>query len=167
LFPTPHLSLTFFLHCSSPPLDLHSFPTRRSSDLPSGPIICITICSRTNSRPISMSTWNFPGTTLGLRKARKNDPMNRIITISSRSEEHTSELQSPYDLVCRLLLEKKKKKITKQNKRIARGIVKNESATERRTHTAIPVEASRCERCMRPVSRSPVRASAQLCPARV
>src|SRR5438094_7905888 len=28
---------------------------------------------------------------------------------STRSEEHTSELQSPYDLVCRLLLEKKKK----------------------------------------------------------
>src|SRR6202047_3783912 len=28
--------------------------------------------------------------------------------IRSRSEEHTSELQSPYDLVCRLLLEKKK-----------------------------------------------------------
>src|SRR5437867_9055309 len=27
-----------------------------------------------------------------------------------RSEEHTSELQSPYDLVCRLLLEKKKHK---------------------------------------------------------
>src|SRR5437867_10371495 len=29
--------------------------------------------------------------------------------IETRSEEHTSELQSPYDLVCRLLLEKKKK----------------------------------------------------------
>src|SRR5438094_3538881 len=28
---------------------------------------------------------------------------------AGRSEEHTSELQSPYDLVCRLLLEKKKK----------------------------------------------------------
>src|SRR5437867_5689360 len=28
----------------------------------------------------------------------------------SRSEEHTSELQSPYDLVCRLLLEKKNNK---------------------------------------------------------
>src|SRR5207248_5051470 len=27
----------------------------------------------------------------------------------ARSEEHTSELQSPYELVCRLLLEKKKK----------------------------------------------------------
>src|SRR5207248_4673532 len=29
---------------------------------------------------------------------------------SARSEEHTSELQSPYDLVCRLLLEKKNKR---------------------------------------------------------
>src|SRR5207248_11340253 len=29
---------------------------------------------------------------------------------AARSEEHTSELQSPYDLVCRLLLEKKKKR---------------------------------------------------------
>src|SRR5207248_6518535 len=33
-----------------------------------------------------------------------------IAEMSLRSEEHTSELQSPYDLVCRLLLEKKKKK---------------------------------------------------------
>src|SRR5437867_8110763 len=31
-----------------------------------------------------------------------------LSTKSERSEEHTSELQSPYDLVCRLLLEKKK-----------------------------------------------------------
>src|SRR5256886_8077995 len=33
-----------------------------------------------------------------------------IATSSSRSEEHTSELQSQSNLVCRLLLEKKKKK---------------------------------------------------------
>src|SRR2546426_6966003 len=33
----------------------------------------------------------------------------------SRSEEHTSELQSPCNLVCRLLLEKKKKTCTKTN----------------------------------------------------
>src|SRR5256885_6010056 len=31
--------------------------------------------------------------------------------LADRSEEHTSELQSPCNLVCRLLLEKKKKKI--------------------------------------------------------
>src|SRR5438094_1420512 len=32
-----------------------------------------------------------------------------------RSEEHTSELQSPYDLVCRLLLEKKKQTILRMS----------------------------------------------------
>src|SRR2546426_4031377 len=34
-----------------------------------------------------------------------------------RSEEHTSELQSPCNLVCRLLLEKKKKKTTRATTR--------------------------------------------------
>src|SRR5437667_5562724 len=34
----------------------------------------------------------------------------KIAGIANRSEEHTSELQSHHDLVCRLLLEKKKKK---------------------------------------------------------
>src|SRR5271168_3203282 len=35
-------------------------------------------------------------------------PAHRLTIAGVRSEEHTSELQSPYDLVCRLLLEKKK-----------------------------------------------------------
>src|SRR5699024_12215108 len=35
-----------------------------------------------------------------------------IVTGAERSEEHTSELQSRFDLVCRLLLEKKKKYYT-------------------------------------------------------
>src|SRR6266480_6442334 len=45
-------------------------------------------------------------------------------SVSARSEEHTSELQSHVNLVCRLLLEKKKKKIlpsfpvNKKNKQI-------------------------------------------------
>src|SRR5699024_12572921 len=34
--------------------------------------------------------------------------------LGERSEEHTSELQSRFDLVCRLLLEKKKKKKTRR-----------------------------------------------------
>src|SRR5437867_8847467 len=38
---------------------------------------------------------------------RAQPPATRLPTCR-RSEEHTSELQSPYDLVCRLLLEKKK-----------------------------------------------------------
>src|SRR5437867_10256497 len=45
---------------------------------------------------------------IGERVVNKLTPKERDIAM--RSEEHTSELQSPYDLVCRLLLEKKKKK---------------------------------------------------------
>src|SRR4051794_41227557 len=38
--------------------------------------------------------------------------LERVADDALRSEEHTSELQSPVHLVCRLLLEKKKKKKT-------------------------------------------------------
>ena len=38
-----------------------------------------------------------------------------LLVFLSRSEEHTSELQSHSDLVCRLLLEKKKNKQNKQH----------------------------------------------------
>src|SRR5437867_8051508 len=37
-----------------------------------------------------------------------DDAGRQLGRANMRSEEHTSELQSPYDLVCRLLLEKKK-----------------------------------------------------------
>src|SRR5438477_8905708 len=40
--------------------------------------------------------------------------MSGLQLINARSEEHTSELQSHVNLVCRLLLEKKKKKIYQQ-----------------------------------------------------
>src|SRR5437879_7238012 len=61
----------------------------------------------------------FPYTTLfrshamrprGMLPARLMCPSHPV-----RSEEHTSELQSPMYLVCRLLLEKKKKKNTNHN----------------------------------------------------
>src|SRR5438067_5703459 len=50
------------------------------------------------------------------RAARRLRPAFKCSVL--RSEEHTSELQSRFDLVCRLLLEKKKKKkkIQKSNK---------------------------------------------------
>src|SRR5207248_9639572 len=59
----------------------------------------------------------------GVPALARNCQANRIApgqfraSAGTRSEEHTSELQSPYDLVCRLLLEKKKKKKKKTNKR--------------------------------------------------
>src|SRR2546430_11266692 len=61
----------------------------------------------------------FPYTTLfrsvAQRRLRSNDLSGRVEqnverTLRERSEEHTSELQSQSNLVCRLLLEKKKNK---------------------------------------------------------
>src|SRR5205807_5540798 len=45
------------------------------------------------------------------RRAEKHDPLveQPRVDVEFRSEEHTSELQSPCNLVCRLLLEKKNK----------------------------------------------------------
>src|SRR5258708_28552851 len=54
------------------------------------------------------------------RETRLESPhpvARRRKTSMSRSEEHTTELQSPDHLVCRLLLEKKKKKYNQQNTR--------------------------------------------------
>src|SRR5687767_15695928 len=81
--------------------DLHSFPTRRSSDLGA-----IESSGWTSSCPCSKSGLGSFGA-LSFWRARR---------LARRSEEHTSELQSLAYLVCRLLLEKKKR-ITLQNMR--------------------------------------------------
>src|SRR3989454_8055240 len=46
--------------------------------------------------------------------------IGRALMTAPRSEEHTSELQSPCNLVCRLLLEKKKKKKQASNRQTRR-----------------------------------------------
>src|SRR5215469_17919260 len=70
----------------------------------------------------------FPYTTLFRSSIPGPRACHRVAAATAgrdgRSEEHTSELQSRRDLVCRLLLEKKKKKITylpNLNKRIKRN----------------------------------------------
>src|SRR5688572_31883352 len=45
-----------------------------------------------------------------MQRSRRSDPRPERASRGGRSEEHTSELQSQSNLVCRLLLEKKKKK---------------------------------------------------------
>src|SRR5437667_9280895 len=56
----------------------------------------------------------------GLREREGRDGVGLS---QSRSEEHTSELQSHHDLVCRLLLEKKKKK---KEKKTVQPYIQNE-----------------------------------------
>src|SRR5207244_13610569 len=115
--PSPSLLLLsssyFYFHCSAAHRDLHSFPTRRSSDLPRGTerrTWCAASCSPTTTFASPFGRESFsPASRLCYGAAAT--PQVRI-----RSEEHTSELQSPDHLVCRLLLEKKKKKQNKEYK---------------------------------------------------
>src|SRR5437763_13491404 len=62
----------------------------------------------------SVSRAWTPGSSGHRRTARRHSSTSPVTP--SRSEEHTSELQSPMYLVCRLLLEKKKKTNNEQNK---------------------------------------------------
>src|SRR5688572_31823131 len=50
------------------------------------------------------------GGAFGRGLAEEDDRADQLVGALARSEEHTSELQSQSNLVCRLLLEKKKKK---------------------------------------------------------
>src|SRR5207248_11740456 len=110
---TPHLSPYFSFICPLDPPDLHSFPTRRSSDLGAQAAAFQTprqkhYLSVHGRRALAVRTVR-----LQAEIGRVEWPANQLDQfrlVIERSEEHTSELQSPYDLVCRLLLEKKKKK---------------------------------------------------------
>src|SRR5207248_11770521 len=105
-----------YFSCYPSHRDLRSFPTRRSSDLfahhagsglvqwlpgdgvlPAGRAPLGLVLSRHRadavvSRARAVRHWRLSVTA-------------RCWVSGVRSEEHTSELQSPYDLVCRLLLE--------------------------------------------------------------
>src|SRR3989454_8295387 len=52
------------------------------------------------------------GLNFGMKFEETEDELKVVDAGAARSEEHTSELQSPCNLVCRLLLEKKKKTTT-------------------------------------------------------
>src|SRR5437870_12986831 len=86
----------FFFQCNRHHRDLHSFPTRRSSDL-------IT----------TYNAWDGWNLVQEYHKSGNNTVEDASylygVTGMVRSEEHTSELQSRGHLVCRLLLEKKNK----------------------------------------------------------
>src|SRR5699024_12234479 len=94
---------TFYLYGYVPNPYIHSFPTRRSSDLQGLRSLrdltqhLTTRADDSHAPPVTLSPKGKPNLLGGQRMSRPG----------KRSEEHTSELQSRFDLVCRLLLEKK------------------------------------------------------------
>src|SRR5205807_9683238 len=93
-----HCSL-LFCHAANPLP--HSFPPRRPPQLRRSLFPYTTL---PRSSPVARMSWS-------------GSPLSSLHSRSQRcalgSKEHTSELQSPCNLVCRLLLEKKKKKSKK------------------------------------------------------
>src|SRR5207248_3535011 len=102
--------------CSPSPSSCTSLPTRRSSDLcppleitaallvpPTTPMIPPLFACVPIAMPPEDSTWTPPFDSTVPVAVPPDDTVSwPFSTMTSRSEEHTSELQSPYDLVCRL-----------------------------------------------------------------
>src|SRR5260221_2292303 len=80
------------------------FPSRRSSDLP----LWGGHDQRGDAQDPRRWRARLPEETLSAARRRVARPHLCRMLPAGRSEEHTSELQSHSDLVCRLLLEKKK-----------------------------------------------------------
>src|SRR5207244_12861134 len=105
--PDHHVSVSALsAHSSRLPRHLPPLPTRRSSDLSPGPVaaaFAVSASAPMEARHGSLRSSN-----------RAQSPSHGFAgnSCGRRSEEHTSELQSPDHLVCRLLLEKKKQNHT-------------------------------------------------------
>src|SRR5207247_11020249 len=102
--------------CSDTLSHLHSFPTRRSSDLHANH--AAIMAAGRERRSVSRRRAALRGDhSRRIEEDRgshrsggardRGSPLASATRIFLRSEEHTSELQSRVDLVCRLLLEKK------------------------------------------------------------
>src|SRR5690606_39850770 len=105
-------SASLLFSCAALHHDLHSFPTRRSSDLrrsppPPASLFC---ASFSLSFPACSSSTSSMGSNARNEAddGADDEPPSATLLLRWRSEEHTSELQSRENLVCRLLLEKKK-----------------------------------------------------------
>src|SRR5699024_12709118 len=89
------------------PRALHSFPTRRSSDLG---MTKSTDFSVFEMMPVFGSAAILSWATVMCTPLEASTLRPASAFKGVRSEEHTSELQSRFDIVCRLLLAKKKAK---------------------------------------------------------
>src|SRR5207248_9354036 len=103
------LALFFFLISSPPPRStLFPYTTLFRSSL-AGLRVLVVEDEPDARELISLALKRSGAEVQTVASAKEALSKLQVFTPDVRSEEHTSELQSPYDLVCRLLLEKKKK----------------------------------------------------------
>src|SRR5205085_10953886 len=105
------LSIVCIVHFHRPPRDLPSFPTRRSSDLHAKRLVEYPRLVVHVLRAFDGIGRIEPGIGQAVvepvaKKVQRIDAEFDAAYAIERSEEHTSELQSQSNLVCRLLLEK-------------------------------------------------------------
>src|SRR5437773_10691498 len=103
LIPTVYLLLFFF----NVPAPTEIYTLSLHDALP------ISATARATSVGPASGTRPMTSCVAGSMTSSAADASDDVNSPLMRSEEHTSELQSHHDLVCRLLLEKKKKKQTK------------------------------------------------------
>src|SRR5439155_21353532 len=106
----------FFVTLYASQLNLHSFPTRRSSDLGGQPLAGTGYLGYDAAGVVDEAGEGVTGVSLGdevFGRAQNTQAEYAVLDAwaakppsTDRSEEHTSELQSRGHLVCRLLLEK-------------------------------------------------------------
>src|SRR5207249_11686617 len=107
------------LFLSSPPAPIHIYPLSLHDALPilttTPESSALRLAAGRNARPSAGVTRSTEKKLLETTSIATISPRPLVLTKAprppcarTRSEEHTSELQSRFDLVCRLLLEKKK-----------------------------------------------------------
>src|SRR5205814_9049464 len=101
-------------HSSGPPPHHPSFPTRRSSDI---------VSRRLSSGGGPGGCCASPAAARTLATSAAASRAIRAASSAPRSEEHTSELQSLRQRVCRLLLEKKKCQCHATHQGACRGVL--------------------------------------------
>src|SRR5437762_4288185 len=112
----PDGSSLFYSYCHGDHRDLHSFPTRRSSDLEvreaedlhrgkAGGRLRGAVLAHGQIDGLVACEVHAVAIEIADQTVAGNDDRILFQLPTGRSEEHTSELQSPMYLVCRLLLE--------------------------------------------------------------
>src|SRR5207249_7032344 len=110
---TIHSLLFFFFFFNAPPTtDIYTLSLHDAL-----PISLLSV-----SLHLVSSGLKVCGVWLSCSKARES---NAEFRTTERSEEHTSELQSRFDLVCRLLLEKKNNKALQKQSKLMSNASKN------------------------------------------